>query len=89
MQVYQATVYTSDKTGLQMAVLGVNWGDVDNMDLTLDLMANGIATHLYDNCVMTDLWTGAVTANLNGGVQTFKDVVPHGNVSVMIKCLPF
>ena len=68
MQVYQATVYTNDKTGLQMAVLGVNWGDVDNMDLTLDLMANGIATHLYDNCVMIDLWTGAVTANLNGGV---------------------
>ena len=37
-QVYQSLVYTSDKEGLQMGVLGVNWDDANPVDFSLDLV---------------------------------------------------
>lgn len=88
MQVYQSLVITSDKDSLQMAVLGVNWDDADNQDLTLDLVGVGIATDANNSCTITDLYTGEVKA-ITGAPQTFTGIAPHSHVAKKIKCLPW
>ena len=88
LSVYTSLVVADPKEGLQMAVLGVNWDDTNLATLDLDLQKAGIASDLTNNCVVTDVYTGAKT-NVNGGVQTFKDVAAHGHVAKKIKCLPW
>ena len=71
-----------------MGVLAVNWDDTTVQDVSLDLVAVGIAHSTADNCVTTDLKDGTKT-NSNGGTLTYKDIAQHGHVALKIKCLPF
>lgn len=71
-----------------MAVIGVNWDDVNPNTINLDLVKLGIATSVTDDCSITDLWDGT-TQNINGSTQVFPDVAPHAHIAKMIKCLPF
>ena len=71
-----------------MAVLAVNWDDMVNVDLALDLVKAGIASDKTNNCVTTDIYTGAKSSS-NGDVQTFAGIKPHSHVAKKIKCLPW
>ena len=71
-----------------MGALGVNWDDALTQDINVDLVKIGIAQGPTDNCVITDVYTGAVSKT-NGGVQTFPGVVAHGHFAKKIKCLPW
>jgi len=88
LHVYQSLVVVDESDGLHMAVLGVNWDDANPQTLTYDMVANGVAIGLADNCVITDLYTGDV-ANTNGSPQVWADIPAHGHFAKKIKCLPF
>jgi hypothetical protein len=66
-QVWQSLVISDDVTGLEMALVAVNWDDATPFDFNLDLVALGIASKPQNNCTIKDLWTGDVTYT-NGGV---------------------
>lgn len=66
LHVYQSLVYPNDHDGLQMAVLGVNWDDAQTQNLVVNLANVGIASTQFDNCKMTDLYTGVVTGVIGG-----------------------
>jgi hypothetical protein len=88
LHVYQSLVITNELEGLSMAVLGVNWDDTTNQDLTLDLVSVGIATDTFNTCEITDLYTG-LTYLIDGKPQVFKDIKPHSHFAKKIKCLPW
>jgi alpha-galactosidase len=88
MQVYQSLVVTDASDGLHMAVMAVNWDDATPATLTYDMVTNGVATGLGDNCVIMDLYTGE-EMNTNGSPQVWADIPAHGHVAKKIKCLPF
>ena len=69
-------------------MLSVNWDDVKNATVALDLVGNGFANAITDSCTTTDLWTGEMT-NHYASEQVFDNIVPHGHVAKKIKCLPF
>jgi alpha-galactosidase len=87
-QVYSGKfVNTTTKSGA-FVMAGVNWDDVNNATVSLDLVENGFASATTDKCTTTDLWTGEMTDHY-ASVQVYSDVVPHGHVAKKIKCLPF
>ena len=71
-----------------LVALSVNWDDVKNATVALDLVSNGFANAQTDKCTTTDLWTGE-TNDHYAVPQSFPDIAPHGHVAKKIKCLPF
>jgi hypothetical protein len=80
-------VNSTTKEG-SLVALSVNWDDVNNATVALDLVTNGFANAETDKCTTTDLWTGE-TNDHYAVPQTFADIAPHGHVAKKIKCLPF
>ena len=86
--VYSGRFVNSTSKEGSLVTLAVNWDDVTNATVKLDLVGNGFATADTDKCVTTDLWTGETT-NHYAVEQTFADIAPHGHIAKKIKCLPF
>ena len=85
LQVYKT--YNKDQ-GTYYGLLIMNWNDYEPQSILLDFVVLGIASDGYQNCQVTDLWTGSVIGLYK---RTFfvSDVAPHDNIALKVKCLPW
>jgi hypothetical protein len=69
----------------------VNWYDsVITNDATINLAEHGISLSQFDNCIVTDLWTGAKIIGMGGDFAfSTKDLPLHGHKAYKINCSAF
>ena len=88
-QSFQAQVEDAGTTGeAYIVVVAVNWDDEQPANIAYNLQANGISFYPWDNCEVTDLYTGELKKS-NGGIQDWGTIAAHGNIAKKVKCLPF
>ncbi|CDW88128.1 melibiase family protein [Stylonychia lemnae] len=85
LQVYQ--VMNLDG-GVYFGILVVNWNNDEMDSVLLDFVTMGIAGNPYYNCQVSDLWTGTLVGTFKR-TYLVKDVLPHDNKALKIKCLPW
>ena len=71
-----------------MGILAVNWDDEWTSTVNIDLVKSGIASAHSNNCVVTDVYTGATT-KADASELRFYKIAPHDHVAKLMKCLPW
>lgn len=88
---YKALIEDKTTQELYTALLIVNWYD-DNLqaNTVLNLSEHGIALSQYDNCEITDLWSGAKTQGMGGDTEfQTTGLAKHSHMAYKIKCSAF
>lgn len=84
---YSSRVVTNGEPWI--AVLWVNWSTDQSPEVSIDLIAAGIADHTYDSCKVYDIYTHSTEQTTAGEFNKVGAMQGHQSLGKKFQCMPF